>query len=390
MMIFFLYSLRNLTVRRLTTVLTAGGMGLVVFVFCAVLMLADGLEQALVSTGSPENVIFIRRSSETEVQSIIPRDQAAVIESLPDIEIRRDGSPFSAREAVILMGLNKKGYATASNVVLRGVDAETSFALRPQIRMVQGRVFRPGVAEIVLGKSIARRFDVGGLGDSIEFGGRSWTIVGIMDAGGSSFDSEVWADVDLAMSTFRRPVYSSITGRMRWPSEFEALKEKVLSDPRLTVEPWRETKYYAAQSALMARFIRILGLTLTIIFGIGAVIGSMVTMYAAVSNRVREIGTLRALGFGKSRILYCFLAEALLLSLLGGALGIGAASLLNRLTISTMNWQTFSELSFRFTLSSDIVTHALAFSVVMGLLGGALPSFRAARMRIVSALRQSA
>jgi ABC-type antimicrobial peptide transport system permease subunit len=252
---------------------------------------------------------------------------------------------------------------------------------------VEGRRFHPGATEVVVGKSIAQRFGIGGLGQTVYFGTRSWTVVGIMDAGGSGFDSELWGDVDLMMTTFRRPVYSSAIGRLHDPDTFPGLRDRVLKDPRLTVEARREIEYYAAQSELMARFIRILGLTLTFIFSLGAVIGSMVTMYSTVANRVAEIGTLRALGFRRTTILSTFLVESLFLSLIGGFLGLFAASFMNRITISTMNWQTFSELSFRFTLTLPIVAQALTFAIVMGLIGGLFPAMRASRLGIVAALR---
>ncbi len=381
------YSYRNLWVRRLTTLLTSTGMGLVVFVFAAVLMLAEGLEKTLVSTGSERNAVFIRRSSETEVQSILEREQAVILESLPHIDLGPWGDKLVARELIILIGLTKKSSNSLANVTVRGVKPEVSFTLRPQLRIIHGRPFRPGAWEVVLGKSIAQRFAVGAMGQTIQFGTRSWTIVGIMEAGGAAFDSEVWADADLLMTAFRRPVYSSVIMRLREPSLFPAMRESVLKDPRLTVDAFREIDYYAAQSALMASFIRILGITLTLIFSLGAIIGSMVTMYAAVANRVTEIGTLRALGFQRRTILGAFLGESMFLGLIGGLLGLLAATLMNQLTISTMNWQTFSELTFRFHLSQPVVLSSLSFATVMGLLGGMLPALRASRMEIVAALR---
>ena len=381
------YSYRNLWVRRLTTLLTAGGMGLVVFVFAAVLMLALGFEKTLVTTGDKDNVIFIRRSSETEVQSIIDREEAAILETQPEIDTSEEGGRFAAREVVVLISLNRRSDNSPANITVRGVDAPKSFALRPQLKISAGRSFSSGAAEVVVGKSIARRFAIGGLGETIAFGMRTWTIVGIMDSGGNGFESEIWGDVNLVMNSFRRPVYSSVIGHLRDSSTFASLRGRVMKDPRLTVEAWKETEYYAAQSRLMARFIRILGITLTLIFGLGAVIGSMVTMYAAVSNRVAEIGTLRALGFGRGTILSAFLLESLFLGLMGGLLGLFAASFMDQITISTMNWQTFSDLSFRFTLTRSIVLDALTFALVMGLAGGIFPAFRAARMNIVTALR---
>jgi putative ABC transport system permease protein len=381
------YSYRNLWVRRLTTLLTAGGMGLVVFVFSAVLMLATGLEKTLIATGSKDNAVFIRRSSETEVQSIIDREQAQILETLPEIDTARDGRKLAAPELVVLIGLKKRDGHGVGNVLVRGVKPEISALLRPQVHISEGRFFRPGALEIVIGKNIAQRFVAGGLGEKVNFGMRSWTIVGIMDAGGTGFDSEVWGDVDLMMGAFHRYTYSSLIARLREPSALGGLQDRVLKDPRLTEEARRETEYYQAQSELMARFIRILGIALTLIFSLGAIIGSMVTMYSAVAARVAEIGTLRALGFQRGTILISFLLESVFLGLLGGIAGLGAASLMNRLTISTMNWQTFSELSFRFTLTRAIAADALAFAGIMGLLGGMLPALRASRLNIVDALR---
>lgn len=381
------YSLRNLWLRRMTTILTAGGMGLVVFVFATVLMLAEGLERTLVATGSDENAVFIRRASEAEVQSVIPREQAAVIEDLSEAWTGPGGVRYAARELVVLIGLKKKGLESPANVLVRGVTPSTSLALRPRTRIIAGRMFRPGTAEILVGRNIVRRFAVGGLGEQIHFGARGWTVVGIMDCGGTAFDSEIWGDVDLLMTNFRRPVYSSVIVRLNDPTRFPSLRERILRDPRLTVDVWREAEYYAAQSRLMARFVRVLGITLTFIFSLGAVIGSMVTMYAAVANRVSEIGTLRALGFMRKTILSTFMTESVFLSLLGGCMGLAAASLLDRFTISTMNWQTFSELAFRFVLNRHIIVDSLLFAVGMGVVGGIFPAVRAARMEIVEALR---
>lgn len=381
------YSYRNLWVRRVTTAMTAGGMGLVVFVFTAVLMLALGLEKTLVSTGRTDNVVFIRRSSETEVQSIIERSEAAILETLPQIAFGPSGERQAARETVVLITLPRRGDGQPANVTVRGVKSDLSFALRPQVRVAEGRAFRPGAAEVVIGGSVARRFAVGGLGEVLRFAGRTWTIVGTMDGGGSAFDSEIWADLELVMAAFRRPVYSSLIARLQQVESFPELRDGVTKDPRLTVEARQETEYYAAQSRLMARFIRILGLTLTMIFGLGAIVGSMVTMYSAVAGRIAEIGTLRALGFRRGTILGAFLLESVFLGLTGGLIGVAAASFLDQLTISTMNWQTFSDLSFRFTLTRSITANALSFAVVMGLAGGLLPAVRAARLNIVSALR---
>ncbi|MBT1075931.1 ABC transporter permease [Geobacter grbiciae] len=379
------YSFRNLWTRRLTTVLTASGMALVVFVFAATLMLAEGLRKTLVDTGSYDNVVVIRKSAQTEVQSGIDRSQAAVVETQPEIAVE-GGERLVAKEIVVLISLPKRGSGKPSNVIIRGVSA-TSLLMRPQVKVIEGRMPRPGSAEIMAGASIAKRFKGGGIGETLRFGMRDWTVVGIFDAGNTGFSSEIWGDADQLMQAFRRPVYSSIIFKLRDPSEFARVKERIEGDPRLTLEAKREITFYADQSQAMAKFLRILGITLTIIFSLGAVIGAMITMYAAVANRVTEIGTLRALGFQRGSILAAFILESLFLGLLGGVVGLFFASFMQLVTISTMNWQTFSELAFTFSLTPGIIGKSLIFSLVMGFVGGLLPAFRAARMNIVDALR---
>jgi len=380
------YTLRNLWTRRLTTALTIAGMALVVFVFAAILMLAEGLQKTLVETGSFDNIVVIRKGAVSEVQSSVARDQAAVVETEPEIALGPEGQLLLARELVVLITLPKRVTGSPGNVVLRGI-ASASVTLRPQVKLVAGRRPRPGSMEMMAGISIAQRFQGGGLNETLCCGMRNWRIVGVFDAGNRGYSSEIWGDADQLMSAFRRPVYSSVIFRLRNADAFERVKARLEQDPRLTVELKRETKYYAEQSELMAKFLRILGLTLTLIFSLGAMIGAMITMYAAVANRTGEIGTLRALGFQRRDILMAFLMESLLLGLLGGVVGLFLASFLQLITVSTMNFQTFSELAFSFTLTPKIVISSLLFALIMGFVGGVLPAMRAARMKIVDALR---
>lgn len=382
------YSLRNLLARRMTTALTASGMALVVMVFAATLMLTDGLQKTLVATGSPDNVIVIRKGSQSEVQSGIDRLQASIVESQPEIATGSDGRRLLTKELVVLINLPKRGNNKLSNVVIRGISA-TSLTLRPQVKLIEGRMPRPGSAEIMAGASIARRFNGAGIGEHLRFGMREWIVVGIFDAGATGFNSEVWGDVDQLMQAFRRPAYSSELFRMADTDGFEKFKERIESDPRLTLEVKREQRYYLDQSEAMSKFLRILGMTLTLIFSLGAMIGAMITMYASVANRVGEIGTLRALGFQRSNILAAFLSEALLLGLAGGLIGVFCASFMQLITISTMNWQTFSELSFSFDLTAVTVLQSIGFSMAMGFTGGLVPALRASRMNIVEALREN-
>jgi putative ABC transport system permease protein len=380
------YSFRNLWTRRLTTVLTAGGLALVVFVYATVLMMSEGLRKTLMQTGSYDNVVVIRKGAGAEVQSSVERDQAAIVQSLPGIATGINGSAAASKELVVLITLTKRSTGVATNVVIRGVG-EQGIRLRPQVKIIEGRIFRPGSSEIVAGRSIAERFPEATLGGTIRFAQREWTIVGLFDAGKTGFDSEVWGDVDQLMHSFRRPVYSSVLLKLADPTAFESIKARIEADPRLKLEAKRESVFYAEQSEMLANFINYLGLALSIIFSIGAMLGAMITMYAAVANRTREIGTLRALGFRKGSILLAFLFESALLSVIGGAAGLILASGMQFLTISTLNWQTFAELAFTFTLTPAIVVQSLAFALIMGVLGGVLPAARAARMGIVDALR---
>ena len=383
------YSMRNLWKRRLTTGLTVAGMALVVFVFAAVLMMAEGLQKTLVETGSYDNVVVLRKGSGSEVMSGIERGQSAIVEMLPQVALGPEGRGLIAKEVVVLIALPKRGKGKASshsNVVVRGVQ-ENSLPLRPQVRIVSGRPFRMRSSEVIVGNSIAKGFEGVGLQQTLSWGMRTWTVVGVFDAGNTGFSSEIWGDVDQITQAFRRPVYSSVIFKLRDPGAFDAAKAAIETDPRLTLEAKRETRYYLDQSEIMAKFLRILGVSLTVIFSIGAIIGAMITMYSAVANRVGEIGTLRALGFRRRSILAAFLAESLLLGFLGGALGLLFASFMQLITVSTVNFQTFSELAFKFTLTPPIILQSMVFSLAMGLVGGVLPALRASRMKIVEALR---
>jgi ABC-type lipoprotein release transport system permease subunit len=382
----FLYVLRNLLARKLTTLLTAGGMAMVVFVFAAVQMLDQGLNQALVETGSPDNVVVTRRSAGTEVQSNVDRAQAAIVETQPEVALGQSGERMVSKELVVLVTLPKRDGSGVSNVMVRGIG-DAGLVLRPQAELVSGRMFRPGSSEIIAGSSIAERFTGAGIGETLRFGLREWTVVGLFDAGGSGFDSEIWGDADQLLQAFRRPVYSSVIARLSHEDAFDAFEQRVEADPRLTVEAKRERQFYAEQSELLSNFIKILGFTLSIIFSIGAIIGAMITMYSSVASRTAEIGTLRALGFARRSILAAFLVEAMMLAMIGAALGLVAASFMQLLTISTMNWQSFSELAFSFELNGDIIAKSLLFAAAMGFLGGVLPAARAARLHIVDALR---
>lgn len=381
------YIFRNLWTRKLTTLLTAGGMALVVFVFAAVLMLDSGLRKTLVSTGSRENAILLRQSAQTEIQSAVYREQASLLETLPEVARAAGGEPLVSKETLVLINLNKKGGGDKpGNIVVRGTGA-LGFTLRPQVRVVEGRPFRPGSSEVIVGRGVSDSFEGVEIGQRLRFAGREWTVVGGFDGGKSGFDSEIWGDVEQMNQAFRRGAYSSALVRLQDPRLFAAFRDRVAADQRLVLDVKEEPDFYAEQSKALSTFISILGITLSVIFSIGAMIGAMITMYAAVANRTAEIGTLRALGFRRSSILAGFLAESILLSLVGGVLGLAMASFLQAFTVTTMNWQSFSQLAFGFHLTPGIAAATMLFSVSMGFVGGFLPSLRASRLEIVDALR---
>jgi putative ABC transport system permease protein len=382
------YIARNLWVRRVTTLLTAVGMGLVVYVFATVLMMSEGIHDTLVATGSVDNVIALRKGAGAEINSGIGREQAAIIDSLPEIATDGQGHRLITREVVVLNTLPKRSNGKPSNVAIRGTSAQ-GFALRPQIKLVAGRMFRPGTSEVISGQAVARGFAHAGLGDTLRFGSREWRVVGVFDGARSGFDSEIWGDGEQMMQAFRRLEFSVAVFKLADPSLFDRVRHQLEADPRLSLDAKVETVFYAEQSEMITLFIRLLGLTLSIIFSIGAIVGAMITMFASVASRINEIGTLRALGFRRSAILKAFMIESLLLSLVGGVLGMAGAALMQTVQISTMNFQSFAELAFRFTLTPTIALQSLSFALIMGLVGGFIPAWRAARLTIIDCLRQA-
>ena len=380
------YVARNLWVRRVTTALTAGGMALVVYVFATVLMMSEGIRATLVATGQPDNMMVLRKGAGAEINSAISREQVAVIDALAQIALDAQGQRLVSHEPVVLDTLAKRDSGKPSNVTVRGTSL-VALGLRPQVHLIQGRAFRPGTSEIITGRAVARGFAGAALGESLHFAGRQWRVVGVFDAGGSAFDSEIWGDSEQMMQAFRRSAYSSVVFKLGNPAQAATVVQQLEGDPRLTLEAKPERQFYAEQSQALATFIRLLGLSLSIIFSIGAVVGAMITMFATVASRVSEIGTLRALGFRRAAILWVFLLESSLLSAVGGVAGLAAASLMQAVHISTVNFQTFAEIAFRFALTPAIAAESMGFALLMGIVGGVLPAWRAARLQIVDCLR---
>jgi len=386
MQLLLAYSFRNVWVRSSTTALTIAGLALVSLIFLAVLMLGNGLNRALIESGSPDNVLLLRKGATTEIASGIYRDQSHVVRTLAEIAPTSGGKPLAIPELVVLISLAKSGADTPANVVVRGTQPE-AFVLRPQVRLIQGRAWEQGTAEVVIGAQIAKRFLPGGIGSHLRVGKRDWLVVGIAEAQGTAFESEIWGDADQLMATYGRDSYSSLTLRLSDSSAFQRIEESIAADARLLLHVKRERDYYREKSVTMATFIRLLGFTFTFIFALGAILGGTMTMYGAVASRTREIGMLRALGFPRRQILALFLVEALLLGALAGALAIGGGTVLQLVTISTMNFSTFSELAFRLTLTPLSALGTMGFALLISLLGGVPPAIRAARHTITVALR---
>jgi len=383
------YNWRNLFVRKITTSLTVLGIGLVVAVFLSVMALGEGLTRVFTSSGSDQNVLVLRQNSQSELQSGISRDQVPLIVTLPGIAKDTDGKPLASNELVIVLNLEKIG-GGSSNVTIRGIG-EKGMKLRPSFDLDKGRMFTPGKSEVVVSRSISKRFASCDVGQTIKFGAYRWTVVGLFDAGGTAPDSEIWTDVEGMASDFKRNGYSSVLARTTDRAGRDQFLAGLAGDPRLALEGKIERKYYDEQTSTAAP-IKFLGFFVGVVMAIGACFGAMNTMYAAVSARTREIATLRALGFGRLAIMTSFVIESVFLALLGGLVGCVLGALAVKLALSgvtgTTNFATFSEVVFAFRLTPELMVTGLIFSLLMGFFGGVFPAGRAAFTKITNALRQ--
>ena len=382
------YNLRSMKVRWLTAVAAVLGIAGTVGVFIAMLALAHGFRATLVNSGSPENVLIRRVGSSAELDGSVALDQVQAIEDEPGVA-HVDGKPLVSPEAVLIAGFNLKSTGTNANVQIRGVSPVV-LKVRPSVKIAEGRFFEPGLAELVVGKNVPSTYEGLALGDSVPFGGQTWKVVGVFDAGGSSFDSEVWADSRVLNQVYKRPdnLYQSVTVHLTSAGAFNQFKDAVTADPKLTVQVDHEVEYYARQSQVLTTLISVLGGLVVLIMGVGAVIGALNTMYAMVSERSREIGTMRAIGFTQSSIVLSFVFEALLIAFVGGVIGCLAVLKLNGYTTGTMNMQTFSHVAFAFQITPLLLAVGILFALLMGVVGGVPPAIRAARRPISIALRE--
>lgn len=364
------------------------GIAGVVAVFIAVLSIAEGFKRVLVGTGSPDTAIVMRQGSDSEMTSVLSRDETTIIANAPGVKRTSAGAAASA-ELFVIVDVPKKGAGTDSNVPMRGVQP-AAFEVRPDVKIIEGRRFEPGRNEIIVGRGALGQFVGLELGRTPKWGQNTWTVVGIFEANGTLPESEIWTDVAVLQPAYQRgTTFQAVYAKLESPEAFNAFKDSLTSDPRTRVKVVRETDYFAEQSTLLTNLITTLGALIAGLMGIGAIFGALNTMYAAVANRTREIATLRALGFGGGPVAVSVLAEALVLALVGGVAGaLVAYAAFNGYQTSTMNWQSFSMVSFQFAVTPSLLVQGVIYSVLMGLLGGLFPAIRAARLPIVTALRE--
>jgi ABC-type lipoprotein release transport system permease subunit len=384
-----MYNIRSLGRRRTTTLLTMLGTALVVFVFSTVLMLVQGIQKTLSSAGRTDNAIVLRKGASAEIQSVVEREQVKLLAALPGIAPDpKDGKPLlDAQVAVLIYAVRPGGSESdGTNLLIRGVSDKT-LTLHDNIHLTQGRWFSPGTSEVVVGRAVVGRVAGAELGQEITFARRGWKVVGIIDSGGSSYDSEIWMDAEQAMQAFQRHAYSTVVARLTSESALRPLGDAMAADPRLQLDIKQERKFFEDLSTGIRLFLGFMGIFVAVVFSLGAILGAMISMYGQVAARTREIGTLRALGFRRSSVLVSFVVESVLLGLLSGAVGVALSSFMRFASFSTMNFATFSEVTFRFALTPSVVVASMVFATFMGYVGGLLPALRAARMPIVQATR---
>ncbi|HBL27063.1 MAG TPA: ABC transporter permease [Acidobacteria bacterium] len=381
-------NLRTITERRGASLATVVGVAGVVIVFVAVFSIAEGVRHALTSQATGDTAIVLRSGSDSEMMSGLGRDDTRIIAEAPGVR-RSASGPMASAELYVIVDVPKRSTGTDANVPLRGVQP-AAFEVRDEIEILDGRRFEPGKNEILVGRAAASQFAGLDVGNRLRWGQNEWTVVGVFAAGGGLAESEIWCDAGVLQPAYRRgDSFQSVYARLESPEAFQPFKDALTSDPRLDVKVIRESEYYAAQSEGLTTLIRALGIVITFLMGLGAVFGSLNTMYAAVATRTREIATLRALGFRAGPVVLSVLAESLVLALIGGVVGAAVAYVgFNGFQTSTLNWSTFSQISFSFTVTPLLMAVGLGCAVVMGWIGGFFPAVRAARLPVATALRE--
>lgn len=382
-----IYNLRSIRRRWTSSIVAVLGIAGAVGVFVAMLAMAKGFQATLVESGSPDNALVMRAGASSEMVSVVTLDNERIIESSPGV-LRQTNGPVVSPEVIVMAPFPLVSSGADANVQVRGVSAR-ALEVRPAVHIVKGRFLKPGLTELVIGRNVASTYRGLDLGKTVSFGGGTWTIVGVFDAGGSAFDSEIWADTAILDQVYNRPtnVFQSVTVKLQ-PGAFSRFKDSLTADPRLNVDVERETEYYRKQSQSLTTLITVLGTLVGAIMGIGAVFGALNTMYSAVAERSREIATMRALGFGQMSITVSFMIEAILIAGIGGLLGAIVVLPLNGYTASTLNFQTFSHLAFAFRVTPALLLGGMVFALMMGLVGGTPPAIRAARRPVAAALRE--
>lgn len=381
------YNVRSVAGRWVSSLVAVLGIAGAVSVFIAMLALARGFQATLVSSGSPQNAIIEQAGADTELTSALDVDTVHVIADLPQIA-RSGPDALMSAEVVVLTSLALKENGADANVQVRGVSPKV-LMVRDSIHLVEGRFFRQGLYELVVGRNARLSYAGLELGSKVHIGPGTWTVVGMFDANGSAFDSEVWADADVLNAAFQRPpgVYQAVTVRLPSADAFDSLVSTLQHNPHIKVQAIRETDYYEKQSHTMTTLITVLGGLVAAVMGLGAILAALNTMYAAIAERGREIAVLRAIGFGGGAIILSFLMESLIIAFIGGVVGCLAVLPINGITTGTMNWQTFAHLSFAFRITLDLMLLGILFALAMGVVGGLPPAWRASRARISSALR---
>jgi putative ABC transport system permease protein len=381
-------NLRTIRERRGASAAAAFGVAGVVTVFVAVLSIAAGFQKTMTASGSPDTAIVLRSGSSSEMMSGLRHDEARVIADAPGVR-RTDAGPDASAELYVVVDVPKRSTGTPANVPLRGVQP-AAFAVRNDIQIISGRRFEPGKNEVIVGKAAAGQFAGLDVGSTRRWGENVWTVVGEFTAGGSVSESELWCDAGVLQPAYRRgDTFQSVYAKLESPAAFTRFKSSLTSDPRINVIVERESDYFATQSQSLTAIIRGLGGLIAGLMAIGAVFGALNTMYTAVASRTREIATLRALGFSAGPVVLSVLAESLLLALAGGLVGaVVAYVVFNGYQTSTLNWQSFSQVSFAFAVTPRLLVQGIVWALLMGLVGGLFPAIRAARLPVATALRE--